>query len=185
MVLIPDPQLVEKFVIESNTIEGAPVDNGSPWVTRHVAGVHQVIADALLGTLTPPETLHDVLFTGLIDNAGAWREVRVRVGADILPAPEDLSRLMTRWWVSAIKAAQTEREHLTEAKAWFYHHAFECIHPFIDGNGRVGRLVLNQLLLMAERPWHVVEAVARGGYYQEIRQFRNTQWPDLYRRWMK
>lgn len=188
MVLIPDPQLVEKFVIESNTIEGAPVENGSPWVTKHLAGVHQVIADALLAELTPPETLHEILFRGLPpmgENAGSWRDVRVRVGDDAPPGPEDLPRLMTRWWSSATRAAQDEPEHLTEAKAWFYHHAFECIHPFIDGNGRVGRLVLNQLLLIAGRPWQVVEAVTRGHYYEEIRRFRNTKWPDLYRRWTK
>lgn len=185
MVLIPDPNLVLKFVYESNLIEGATTDDGSPYVTRHLAGCHQVIADALLGHLTTPETLHDIVFGGLIDNAGAWREVLVRVGPDVPPDPLDLPRLMTRWWSSATRAAEAEPEHLNEDKAWFYHHAFECIHPFIDGNGRVGRLVLNQLLLIAGRPWHVEEAVNRFDYYRSIQHFRNTKWPDLFRRWTK
>ena len=92
---------------------------------------------------------------------------------------------MTRWWESARRAAEDEPEHLDADKAWFYHHVFECIHPFIDGNGRVGRLVLNQLLLIAGQPWHVVESEKRLDYYREIEHFRNTKWPDLYRRWTK
>ena len=66
MVLIPDSQLVEEFVYHSNLIEGASVVGDSPWVTRHLAGAHAVIADALLGQLTPPESFHTILFDGLI-----------------------------------------------------------------------------------------------------------------------
>jgi len=188
MVLIVEPRDIESFVYHSNAIEGAPVDSDSPWVTKHLAGVHQVIADALLGTLTPPETLHEILFAGLSpigDNAGAWREVLVRVGDDIPPSPDDLPRLMTRWWSSVSKAAQDEREHLSLDKAWFYHNAFECIHPFIDGNGRVGRLILNQLALLSDNPWVTIYEPKKQLYYQKIIRFRHTEWPAVYARWMK
>jgi Fic family protein len=52
------------------------------------------------------------------------------------------------------------------------HHRFECIHPFIDGNGRVGRLALNLILVRLGYPPVVIFKKQRDAY------LRALQWAD-------
>jgi len=50
------------------------------------------------------------------------------------------------------------------------HHRFECIHPFIDGNGRVGRLVLNLVLVRLGYPPVVVFKSQRATYLRALQR---------------
>jgi hypothetical protein len=49
-----------------------------------------------------------------------------------------------------------------------HHAAFEQVHPFVDGNGRVGRLVLNFMLIQSGYPPAVILATRRAGYLQAL-----------------
>lgn len=61
-----------------------------------------------------------------------------------------------------------------EAFAWRIHHEFECVHPFVDGNGRAGRLLLNALRLDAGLPWLTVHpGDEQHEYYRAIRRYRD------------
>ena len=82
--------------------------------------------------------LHRIIATGVMDQgtSGRYRTIRVRVGPYIPPSPEDVSGLMREllaWWN---EASGTLSPILTSA---ILHYRFEAIHPFADGNGRVGR----------------------------------------------
>ncbi len=75
---------------------------------------------------------------------GTYKKVQNYIGdiytSSFLFVPEKMNQLL-KW----IKKAQTE---LNDFEIAFQSHAqFEIIHPFVDGNGRVGRLLLNWLLL--------------------------------------
>jgi Fic family protein len=62
------------------------------------------------------------------------------------PAASEVERLM-REWVAWVHGEGLSYEPVTRAA--IAHHGFEAVHPFEDGNGRVGRLLLN-LMLMRE-----------------------------------
>lgn len=53
------------------------------------------------------------------------------------------------------------------------HNQFENIHPFQDGNGRIGRLLLNNILLKHKLPPINIEMKNRGEYYSALRQYEN------------
>ena len=82
--------------------------------------------------------LHKIMADKVMDQgeAGHYRTIRVRVGDHVPPLPEDVSGLMwelLEWWNE--RAADLSPV-LTSA---VLHYRFEEIHPFADGNGRVGR----------------------------------------------
>jgi Fic family protein len=83
---------------------------------------------------------HRILMAGLIDEAGSYRQsgVGVMAGQEVIhmaPPAKRVSGLMTELfdWLAATDA------HPLIASSVF-HYEFEFIHPFADGNGRMGRL---------------------------------------------
>jgi len=65
------------------------------------------------------------------------------------PPARDVERLM-REWIAWIYGEGLEYDPLTRAA--IAHHGFEAVHPHIDGNGRVGRLLLNLMLMQEGYP---------------------------------
>lgn len=82
--------------------------------------------------------------------AGAIRESQVFIGAKnrrvsearfIPPPPGDQLRAMCERWVDWMSASEPVGQIQLIARVAMAHYQFETIHPFTDGNGRVGRLV--------------------------------------------
>ncbi|TLZ54670.1 MAG: Fic family protein [Methanobacteriota archaeon] len=87
--------------------------------------------------------LHEAVFHGIKDDAGQWRRVNVRIAGTqhVPPRMERVVSMMSEWIESQAKR-DTLGEDVFSLAAWM-HFGFESIHPFSDGNGRVGRLLLN------------------------------------------
>jgi Fic family protein len=103
------------------------------------------------------------------ENAGTYRKTQVRIaGAPIIP-PESwqIASLMTEWgdWVSG--AEETIHPVSLAAQA---HHRLVAIHPFIDGNGRTARLVMNLLLMRKGYPPTIILRTNRKQYYSVLAQ---------------
>lgn len=82
--------------------------------------------------------------------AGSIRESQVFIGAKnrrvsearfIPPPPGDQLRAMCERWVAWLSADQPVAQIQLIARVAMAHYQFETLHPFTDGNGRVGRLV--------------------------------------------
>lgn len=59
--------------------------------------------------------------------------------------------------------------------ATYFHARFEAIHPFADGNGRVGRTLLNYLLIINNHPPLIVYEEDRREYYASLQKFDETE----------
>jgi Fic family protein len=92
--------------------------------------------------------LHRLVMDKILENRGQFRRVPVYIrGSNMTPPPaQDVERLMGEW----LEWTRSEGlQYDPVMRATIAHHGFEAVHPFEDGNGRVGRLLLN-LMLMGE-----------------------------------
>ncbi len=99
------------------------------------------------------------------DIAGKFRNYLVRVGEYIAPDWQDVERLMNQF----IKFVNTDKLNNVELAARA-HYQFEKIHPFGDGNGRIGRLIMNYLLWHNKYPMLIIEYKKRNLYYKALQK---------------
>ena len=119
--------------------------------------------------------LHQMLMGAIDDDiAGRLRAAGeyVRVGTHIAPAPEQVEPMIDHILV----------EYVSDLGAYFldkiagFHLDFEMIHPFCDGNGRIGRVIINFQLLKLGLPRLIIRISDQQTYYRAFREYagRNT-----------
>ena len=92
--------------------------------------------------------IHRIAFTDLYDWAGSWRTTQVVVGQLEPPQPTQVLQLMYQFIDNLnfkIANSTTSQDHLDCLT--FAHYEFVRIHPFNNGNGRTGRIVMNLVAL--------------------------------------
>jgi Fic family protein len=108
---------------------------------------------------------HKMLLTNINDElAGRFRNANewVRVGNHLGANPMFVSGLMNEL---ADKYNRDDGLYFLDKIAWF-HAEFETIHPFCDGNGRIGRALINQQLMRLGLPPIVIQNKSkRSAYY--------------------
>ncbi len=101
---------------------------------------------------------------------GKLRSRTVAVGRHVAPAPEDLPAFMGRFEQAYDATRLTKSRRVIAVAA--AHHRFLWIHPFLDGNGRVARLMSHALLLdigIGSALWSVARGLARNsGEYKRL-----------------
>ena len=98
------------------------------------------------------------------DLAGKFRDYGVRVGAYRAPDWQEVKQLMSDLGGFILK---NNTMHIVEL-AGRAHYRFEKIHPFGDGNGRIGRLLMNHLLWYSGYPMLIIEKKKRKAYYHAL-----------------
>jgi Fic family protein len=56
-----------------------------------------------------------------------------------------------------------------------FHLDFETIHPFCDGNGRIGRVIINYQLMRAGFPGVIIRDKEKGAYYQSLKTYGDSK----------
>lgn len=103
--------------------------------------------------------------------AGQYRKLKVFITGSKypLPTPEEILPLM-KGLIPKIKKLK-ETKHPVEASA-LAHKEFVFIHPFVDGNGRVSRLLMNLILLQEGYNIAVIPPAIRQEYMQTLEKAR-------------
>ncbi|MFA5996042.1 MAG: Fic family protein [Patescibacteria group bacterium] len=118
-------------------------------------------------------SLHQMLIANIRDDiAGRFRKDNeyVRVGNHIAPAPQEIIERLKKMLVEYYAASH---ENIIKRIAKL-HLAFEYTHPFIDGNGRIGRVINNYLLIREGFVPINIKFIDRNNYYEAFKEF-NTQ----------
>ena len=118
--------------------------------------------------------LHQMLIGGIDDSiAGRFRAQGeyVRVGAHIAPTPEHVERMIENILI----------EYSSELSTYFldkiakFHLDFETIHPFCDGNGRIGRVLINFQLIQHGFPRIMIRNKEKRIYYRAFQNYREKK----------
>ena len=118
--------------------------------------------------------LHQMLIGGINDAiAGRFREQGeyVRVGTHIAPAPEHVERMIDEILVEY----SSDLGSYCLDKIARFHLDFETIHPFCDGNGRLGRVLINFQLIQLGLPRLIIRNSEKERYYQAFRDYEGRQ----------
>ena len=114
--------------------------------------------------------LHQMLIGGIDDEiAGRFRRAGeyVRVGTHIAPAPERIELMMA----AALHDYASDLDSYFLDKIALFHLQFETIHPFCDGNGRMGRVLINFQLYRLGLPPIIIRDKEKDLYYQAFRDY--------------
>ena len=95
----------------------------------------------------------------------------VRVGTHIAPAPEHVERMIE----STIAEYNSDHESYLIEKIARFHLDFETVHPFNDGNGRIGRVLINWQLTRAGFPPVIIRNKEKQDYYDSFGVYRDKK----------
>ena len=123
--------------------------------------------------------IHGLILRGIDDaNAGRYRNVPVRISgsAVVMPSPLKVPDLMEEFmrWLTARNSLHPV------AFAGEAHYRLVTIHPFVDGNGRTARLLMNLLLLMRGYPPAIIRTLDRLAYIGGLERAQlGGSWSDF------
>ncbi len=155
-VALPNKSLTEQLEAKNH-------QTALNYVFDHIAKKEKVDEDLVL-------KLHSMLMNGVRSDAGVYRSHGVRITGVNLPTanymsipkliPEVMARITTTTDIVALSAS--------------VHSKFEQIHPFSDGNGRVGRLLMNAMLLNANFAPAIIRQEQKQLYYTYLYKAQTT-----------
>lgn len=113
--------------------------------------------------------LHSILMNSIRPDAGAYRNHGVRIVGANVPTANHLK--IPELMKEIIRNINKEKKDLIEHIS-VLHGKFEQIHPFSDGNGRIGRLLINAMLMKKNLPPAVIKQEKKRLYYTYLNKFQ-------------
>lgn len=154
---------IEQFLKESNAIEGVYDYNSfeqAKMAWEFAIGLEQMQFDELLH-------IHALLMINLNSRiAGKLRKVDVMVGGRICPKAGSVRRMLYQFIPNLNRQLGDMIEGIKEDVCRAIHVDFERIHPFEDGNGRVGRILYNWQRVKNGLPIHIIKESEKQEYYK-------------------
>jgi Fic family protein len=167
-----------RYIFETNTIgvekEALNVDDVIETV-NHFRCIDMII-DHARAMLTEKfiKKLHLILKTGTSDSrkdwfaVGAYKKLPNEVGSIATALPEEVSDKM-----KALLTEYNSKEEKTFEDILDFHVKFERIHPFQDGNGRVGRLIMFKECLKYNIVPFIIEDNLKMFYYRGLKEWND------------
>ncbi len=169
-----------RFIFETNTID---TPDGSVNVddiletANHFRCIDLIIDQAKRPlSETMIKQLHFILKNGTVDSRKSWfsvggyKRLANEVGGRETTAPKDVPAKMKELLSSYKNLKEVTIDDLLD-----FHYRFESIHPFQDGNGRVGRLILFKEALKNGIVPFIIEDDMKLYYYRGLQEWRNEK----------
>ena len=187
-----------RFIFETNTIgvenETINVDDVVE-TANHFKCVDYIINNACKPiTKTMIKQLHFILKNGTSDsrkewfNVGEYKKLPNEVGGLETCPPEKVKEK-----ISQLLANYNEIKHKSFEQILEFHKNFESIHPFQDGNGRVGRLLMFKECLANNIVPFIIDEAHKLFYYRGLKEWNNQKGylidtclscQDIYKTWL-
>ena len=162
--------ITREHTIESNLIEreDSSLINESLWIAARMCNIVTKEDKQLIH----PKALHLAVFDSVKAwfnwQPGRWRQYDVKVGSYQPPSWKVVPGLMSGWWEDATLPLSIDNY------SWDMHVEFESIHPFPDGNGRVGRLLYWAMQMIQGQEPELIKASERQDYYRRLEDTRKV-----------
>lgn len=165
-----------RYIYETRTISGAAVPVDDVVETMNSFALFDLMIDGLDDVLTS-ETLknyHRILKSGTAQSradwfaVGDWKRLANAVGDSPTTAPEQVGLAIDDLLSGTAAPGSMSFEDIVD-----FHYRLERIHPFQDGNGRVGRIVLFQQCLQNGIMPFVVLDSHKEFYYRGLAEYEN------------
>ena len=188
-----------RFIFETNTIgvESVPVNVDDVVETANHFKCVDYIIDNATKSLTESmiKELHFILKNGTSDsrkewfNVGQYKKLPNEVGGEETCPPEKVKVEMKKLLAAYNLIKNKTFENIIE-----FHKQFEKIHPFQDGNGRVGRLIMFKEYLANNLVPFIIDEEHKLYYYRGLKEWANEKGylidtclscQDKYKEWLK
>ena len=169
-----------RFIFETNTL----ISNGQSSSIDDVVETanHFYLFDIMLEeanhilTESMIKKYHEILKNGTIDarkdwfNVGKYKSLPNEVGGKDTVKPEEVSKKMKKLisWYNSLD--EIDFNEILE-----FHYRFESIHPFQDGNGRIGRVIMFKEFLKHDIMPFIIEDECKAFYYRGLSKFENEK----------
>jgi Fic family protein len=170
-----------RYIFETRTIgfkdqESVPVDDIIETSNHFIAfdflieSLNQKLSNDLI------KEIHRILKSGTSDttkkwfNVGEWKQLQNEVGGNVTTHPSNVEKEMNDLIKLYYSKAEISFNDIVE-----FHYYFEKIHPFQDGNGRVGRLIMFRECLKNNITPFIIDNDHKHFYYRGLREFENVK----------
>ena len=129
-----------------------------------------IISEALI------KQLHAMLKNGTSDSRKDWfvvgdyKKLPNEVGGKVTALPNEVPAKMKE-----LVAAYNAKKERTFDELLDFHYRFECLHPFQDGNGRIGRLLLFKECLRYNIVPFIIDEESKLFYYRGLKEWQNER----------
>ena len=169
-----------RYIFDTNTIgvENEVLNVDDVIETANHFRCIDMIIDNAKATLTEKfiKDLHLILKNGTSDSrkdwfsVGEYKKMPTEVGDMVTALPEEVADRM-----KALLTEYNNKEEKTLEDILDFHVKFERIHPFQDGNGRVGRLIMFKECLKYNIVPFIIEDQLKMFYYRGLKEWKNEK----------